>query len=82
MDPLDLLYGPRLDAVGIQSRAKGIVQRILFFELNSLWLDIVVRPGPCALHVIQGGPKVQETMFPGGDYKGEKPLYIEALILF
>jgi hypothetical protein len=22
MDPLDLLYGPRLDAVGIQSRAK------------------------------------------------------------
>jgi hypothetical protein len=28
------------------------------------------------MHVFQGGIKVQETMFPGEDYKGEEPLFI------
>jgi hypothetical protein len=34
----------------------------------------VIRPGTRALHVFQGGIKVQETMFPGEDHKGEQPL--------
>jgi hypothetical protein len=40
-----------------------------------LWPEIVVRPGTRAMHVIHGGPKVQETMFSGEDYKGEQPLF-------
>jgi hypothetical protein len=76
MDPLDLLYSPKLDAVGVQSRAKEIVQRILFFEFNNSVTEHCVRPGARAWHVVQGGPKVQETLFPGGDYKGEQPLFI------
>jgi hypothetical protein len=71
-------YWATIKGQRIHPLAKGIVQRILFFELNSLWLDIVVRPGPRALHVIQGGPKVQETMFPGEDHKGEQPLFINS----
>jgi hypothetical protein len=67
-------YWATIKGQKMNSLAKGIVQRILYFELNKCSREIVIRPGPRATHVVQGGPKVQETMFPGGDYKGEEPL--------
>jgi hypothetical protein len=76
MDPLDLLYGPRLDAIGIQSRAKESFKEYYSLNFTNLAGNCVIRPETRAMHVFQGSTKVQETMFPGGDHKGEQPLFI------